>query len=62
MRSCTLFVALAAIYLFSMCVTIALSRQNRTIVRLVQELALLKQQIAEQPLQRTVSDPSVNET
>lgn len=38
--SAVLFLALSAIYLFSMSVSLSLTRQRRTIVRLTQELAL----------------------
>jgi hypothetical protein len=45
--SAVLFVALAAIYLFSFLVSVSLTRQYRRNVRLAQEVALLEQRLRE---------------
>ena len=46
--SAVLFVALGAIYLFAMSVSVSLTRQHRASVRLNQELALLRRRLDEQ--------------
>lgn len=45
--SLVLFLALGAIYLFSMSVSVSLTRQRRTSVRLLQDLALVEQELAD---------------
>ena len=43
--SAVLFISLAAIYLFSMSVSISLTRQKRSTVRLMQDVALLRYEL-----------------
>jgi hypothetical protein len=58
--SAVLFAALAVIYVYSFFVSVSLSRQDRKIVRLMQELGILKERLQE--LQSRHDEASVTQS